>query len=508
MILRHYSQRIKLGIALLTPLGALAGPVPANRPASYPKWWFERDVILRSPEYAEKSDPEWPTHYPPADDFAIANIGQLKNFATAATHELQGRINVSTLTLNKLIFASSPTGWQHQPAPEGVVRDDYAALNQGQLKAVAEIFYNRLNQFGYKSPLISPPARIYPWSGDGADDYAVVNIGQLKQVFALFLVSDPADRDEDGLPDAWENAYGGLSMRPWEDSDLDGSTNLEEYQANTDPAYANPGSLGTACISAVDDRLTGADPTTALNLYITRNHTAGTYVRNPGAWCANLDLTSISPYNSINGDRYSGTLITPRHILLATHTGDFRNGTMRFVTTENSMKEYTVIDQLSLPNTDLTVGLLDSDVSTEISPAKILPSNYRQYFAPQIILAMTHIPGLCLDQQERASVMDLLGLYPTASTFIKPNSSIRTPFHRDIASDGDSGNPAFLIIDNELVLITVWTQGGSGSPAADFAAEIQQAISTLDSAHGISPPPESPNKYNLVTKDLSTFVPY
>lgn len=44
------------------------------------------------------------------------------------------------------------------------------------------------------------------------------------------------DSDNDGLPDAWENAtFGDLSQGANDDPDEDGYTNLQEYQADTDP---------------------------------------------------------------------------------------------------------------------------------------------------------------------------------------------------------------------------------------------------------------------------------
>jgi hypothetical protein len=51
------------------------------------------------------------------------------------------------------------------------------------------------------------------------------------RTFNLTLV---ADTDGDGLPDAWETAYP-TAVNSAEDTELDGLTNLQEYQAGTDP---------------------------------------------------------------------------------------------------------------------------------------------------------------------------------------------------------------------------------------------------------------------------------
>ena len=63
------------------------------------------------------------------------------------------------------------------------------------------------------------------------------------------------DDDEDGMPDTWETNSG---LNPLDatdasiDSDGDGSTNLQEYQENTDPNdYFSPFPLWIAGIAVV-----------------------------------------------------------------------------------------------------------------------------------------------------------------------------------------------------------------------------------------------------------------
>jgi hypothetical protein len=52
----------------------------------------------------------------------------------------------------------------------------------------------------------------------------------------LILGSLPLDTDADGLADSWEQQYfGALTVNPNDDPDGDGSTNLQEYRAGTNP---------------------------------------------------------------------------------------------------------------------------------------------------------------------------------------------------------------------------------------------------------------------------------
>jgi hypothetical protein len=66
----------------------------------------------------------------------------------------------------------------------------------------------------------------------------VTNIaGSATSQVALLTVTNP-DTDGDGLPDAWENAYGLNPSNPNDaalDSDGDGMTNLQEFRAGTNP---------------------------------------------------------------------------------------------------------------------------------------------------------------------------------------------------------------------------------------------------------------------------------
>ena len=176
-----------------------------------------------------------------ARDYAPVNQGQLKLMATAAFDELTANLpgGVGDMTgpdgtgfkLTTLINSWSklqPDGTR-VPVP-GKNTADFAAVNLGQLKNVALLFYDRLIEAGYTNQ--------YPWAGSPGDpmDYAMVNIGQMKYLFRFDVAYDS---DKNGLPDWWEIKYfGKIGQDPQAKSPAgDGYTLLQEYKMGRNPLH-------------------------------------------------------------------------------------------------------------------------------------------------------------------------------------------------------------------------------------------------------------------------------
>jgi hypothetical protein len=327
-------------------------------------------------------------------------------------------------------------------------------------------------------------------------------------------VSTP-DTDGDGIPDGIEDYYGLCYTNAADallDPDADGLYNLHEYWSGTDVNMSNVNYAISDATFAVDRRIAGLNPTNSIRIFSEDCYTTTNFVRNTNCWAYSYDLTCISPWNDHRGRLRAGTLISPRHVLFAAHYSLSSGDKLRFVDMNNNVVERTLIATMQHPDycsmvayPDLTVGLLNSDVPTNsIHFAKVMPDNFKEYFGTG-----ENIPALGLDQEEKALITSALDL--DNIPFIGTNALLRTLFKYPLIStqlqysesliDGDSGNPAFLVVNQELILITVWTKGdaGEGTSIFSFKDDINQMISELDQQNGVT------NGYQLMDADLSMF---
>ncbi|KAL4227104.1 hypothetical protein ACF0H5_015077 [Mactra antiquata] len=229
--------------------------------------------------------------------------------------------------------------------------------------------------------------------------------------------------------------------------------------------------LFMASIHGIDDLLLLSSRTNATideqkKIFSTQDHSKKYYVRSQKCWAHSLDLTAISPWNSQGHTRKAGVLITPRHALWARHYSMKVNTTIRFVDGDNNVVDRKIVKTRAVPNEghsslhgyDIVVGELDQDVPSEISFVKVLPRNITT-----IRTSGFRIPAFDTDFEEKALVADLSYERGNMVGLATPShQSIRYPYF-ETKIVGDSGNPVFLVIDGEIVLLFVFTYGGSGS---------------------------------------------
>ena len=256
------------------------------------------------------------------------------------------------------------------------------------------------------------------------------------------------------------------------------------------------GSLADHCCKAIDDRLALALPFAASG----KIYAGGQYygARNPDCWLAKipgLDLTCISPYNTYGANKKGGCLITPRHMVHAEHYA-LIVGAIVYFYDMNGVEYSAVVDELYhiksptiVDETDLLIARFSTSLSTVIKPAKILPTNYALYL-PHIIEGnesvmlgnFLPVAAFCTDFEEKALVVEhtynlWYGEGPSGGTkhrvfYVYDPTTLPRMDYCETRISGDSGNPNFLIINNELVCLGCFLSPYGGTALLYYQSEI------------------------------------
>lgn len=278
----------------------------------------------------------------------------------------------------------------------------------------------------------------------------------------------------------------------------------EEPPAITEP-YTGVGSLQYELIHGLESLIANKSPSATMPIYSIQDHTTPSYTRNVNNWASEhvQELTAISPWNSEGGFQRAGTLISPRHVIFATHYYPSIGSTIRFVAADNTVVTRTVGNFVAIsnpngtPTPDLLVAILDSDVPSSISFASVLPAGFSDRLSTNQQTA--RVPCLATDQEEKLMVVDVKQVSANKAVSIycemqNPTDPLRVEFNEGLVG-GDSGNPAFWIINGKLVILTVWTGasfGGYGTSVAAFRDEVNAAMTTLGGGYQLTPVDLSP----------------
>jgi hypothetical protein len=137
---------------------------------------------------------------------------------------------------------------------------------------------------------------------------------------------------------------------------------------------------------------------------------------------------------------------------------------------------------------DVTIGVLDSDLPLKFH--KVLPkrTDWEQYLIGSLCVSTNQFRQVVIRRIARITPRDA----PTKRVDIQFGyvSSIPT-FYQPSLIGGDSGNPTFLIIRGEPVLIETHTSGGPGSgpffAIPEIYDQINQAMFELGGGHQLTP---------------------
>lgn len=234
----------------------------------------------------------------------------------------------------------------------------------------------------------------------------------------------------------------------------------------------------------VDSRIKGCEPASALSRFVGYPGKASSdqFEINTNFWLHGVDFSCVSPWNSGGGRLRAGVAISKRHILFAKHFPLWKGVRIVFVGEDGGVCPCRVEATKWIKGTDIMVGLLDAELTPNIRPAKILPSDFRKHLGK-----CGRAPVITFNQFERAMVNEISSLPDESDSFLvamcdRPKDGRRSRFREDIAV-GDSGNPVFLLIGDEPVLLFclygVGIGGGNGFALHCYRREIQTAMDEL-----------------------------
>lgn len=225
-------------------------------------------------------------------------------------------------------------------------------------------------------------------------------------------------------------------------------------------------SLGRHITDIFDTRIQGKTASnTTKRIYSTQDHVNKIYVRNTSCWAYGLDITCTSPWNSYQGVYRSGTLVSPRDYVLACHYKVAVGSTMRFVTNDNQVVDRTVVATRDIQG-DLAHGLLNEDVPSSIKFAKILPPNAVSSLKISKMGSYGwwgSVPILILDAEEKALIGETSAGYDTVWLHKGGNEIARYVQWFETLIVGDSGNPAFIFVNGDPVVLKTHQTPTSGT---------------------------------------------
>ena len=190
------------------------------------------------------------------------------------------------------------------------------------------------------------------------------------------------------------------------------------------------------------------------------------WIRNPASWVRVFNWTGYAAGINGLGGVGGGTLITRRHVLFANHVPyPARPFDIFFVNADSRTFQYKVVNLQQVGGTDISIGTLDRDADASLNVYRVLPDNWTQYIANKTESFNTMgvigtnqsfvLPVLYSGQDRKVATGDVVNVRLGTATVNVPSFEVARAFGEAVRV-GDSGNPIFVQVGDELVLLGAW----------------------------------------------------
>lgn len=197
------------------------------------------------------------------------------------------------------------------------------------------------------------------------------------------------------------------------------------------------------------------------------------WVRNPASWVRVFDWTGVAAGINGLGGVGGGTLISRRHVLFANHVPyPARPFDIFFANKDSRTFTYKVTNIQQVGDTDIAIGTLDRDADASLNVYRVLPDSWAQYIAKKTenfnsmgVIDIRYafvLPVLYTGQDKKVSTGDVVSISLGIAAVNIPAFETARAFG-DGVRGGDSGNPIFAMLGDELVLLGAWYRGSTAS---------------------------------------------
>ncbi|MBP7967033.1 fibronectin type III domain-containing protein, partial [Candidatus Woesebacteria bacterium] len=264
------------------------------------------------------------------------------------------------------------------------------------------------------------------------------------------------------------------------------------------PKNTTPKDLFANIQNEIDSRIGSLVPSDSnKNLWVQpRGNGTGGWTKNPAVWTGTIDWSGVSPWNNdfignTLGYAKAGTLVSPRHVIFANHFRILNGSNILFIDKNGQNITRKIVDYRNIAGTDITVASLDTDVPNTVSFYPVFKKiDLEKYLKDGSADTTLNLPFVLFDKDDHIFVRSTNKnklFDANATTIIHGTSTVgkRKDFNENVVL-GDSGNPGFVIVGGQPVLIFTNFDFTASHSISYFYNQINTAMTSLGGGYQLS----------------------